>query len=144
MGKKKNKIVTKYKSSVSLENQITKKSPKRKEQQEKFRDIVLRADSDDEGNEEFIDSKTSKRILRAVEKQRMEFQGITPGKVHKPLQVGGKAQGVRFQNVEMNSDEDSEPEYDDEGGDIDNEVDAFRESFKMSEEDERALALFQK
>lgn len=145
MGKKKNKIITKYKSSVSLENQITKKSTKRKDQ-EKFRDIVLRADSDDEGNGEYIDSKTSKRIFRAVEAQRMELQGIeTVGKVKKPTQNIGKSQGVRFQNVEMDSDEDSEPELDnDDEGDVDNEVDAFRESFKMSEEDERALALFQK
>lgn len=140
MGKKQNKIFAKSEKSPSYGNQVSKRS-KGRPQPEKFRDIVLRPDSDEERNDEYIDSKTTKKILRAFEKQKTELQigSNAPTSHHnvKPVPTSS----VRFQQ-KVESDE-SDSEVSDDGGDGANEIEAFEKTLEMSEADEAAFMRFQ-
>lgn len=137
MGKSKkgNKIVTSFKSSQGLEDQITEgrvvksKSKKHKEA------IKLRYDEEDN---EYIDPKTTQRILNAAQKQRAELAkefGPTPGEA--------QSRGLYNSKKFTADSDDSEPEqFDNDDKEEYTEHDFF-DDLKMNDEDERALEMFQ-
>jgi essential nuclear protein 1 len=137
MGKSKkgNKIVANFRSTQTLEDQITdgrvaKAKNKKKEK------IQLRDEQ-----EEFIDPKTTQRILAAAQKQRAELAkefGPTPGEAKSRGLYDAKKHAI-------NSDDEEESEVDNDGDDDREEYTEhdFFDDLKMNDEDERALELFQ-
>lgn len=135
MGKKKNKINTSFGHSQGFEEQINEGRVAKKKSK-KLGDIKLRSDAEDE----FIDPKTTQRILNAAQKQRLELAqefGPTPGEASsRGLYDVKKATALKGSDSESDSEqfEDGKEEY--------NENDFF-DDLKMNEEDERALQMFQ-
>lgn len=139
MGRKKNKIIAKGQKSPVYGTQKTKRNDNRK-RAEKFRDIVLRPESDDfEKGDEYIDSKTTKKILRAFEKQKTELQLSNVGT---SASVNFSKPMVTFQQTAEDSD-DSDLNLSDAGEET-NEFEAFEKTFEMSKADEEAFMRFQK
>lgn len=136
MGKKKNKIIAKQSPAYSS-TQITKGKDKRK-RVEKFRDIALQPDN--EGESEYIDSKTTKKILRAFAKQKSELQLNIDG--NQPSTQSVKPTVTFQQNVEGSDDSDSDLLSD--TGDENHEFEAFEKTLAMSKADEEAFMRFQK
>lgn len=135
--KKKNKITASFGYSQGLEDQIndgrvTKQKPK------KFDKIKLRYEEEDN---EYIDPKTTQRILQAAQKQRAELAkefGPTPSEA-KSKGLFDTKKNVRF----AGSDDDSEDEkFDDDGREEYTENDFF-DDLKINDEDEKALEMFQ-
>lgn len=132
--KKKNKINTNFGFSSGFEEQIAegRVAKSKKRQHEKIR---LRADED----EEYIDAKTSQRILKAVQKQRAELAqefGPTPG------EASSRGLYDIKKSVTQDSDSDSDVGPADDDKDEYSQQDFF-DDLKMNEDDERALEMFQ-
>lgn len=140
MGKKKNKIFAKSEKSPSFGNQVSKRN-KGRPQPEKFRDIVLRPDSDDEQNDEYIDSKTTKKILRAFEKQKTELQIGSSASAQHFKQVS--VSNVRFQQRADEDSDESESDNVDRDDELD-DIEVFEKTLEMSAADEEAFMRFQK
>lgn len=135
MGKKKNKINTSFGHTQGFEEQINEGRVAKKKSK-KLGDIKLRNEIEDE----YIDPKTTQRILNAVQKQRLELAkefGPTPGEAS-----SRGLYDVKKETTMRGSDSESEPEHFDDGKDEYNENDFF-DDLKMNEEDERALQMFQ-
>jgi essential nuclear protein 1 len=136
MGKSKrgNKIVASFRSTLGLEDQITEgRVAKSKTKKEKIR---MRYEDEDS---EFIDPKTTQRILKAAQKQRAELAsefGPTPGEA--------KSRGLYDTKKRLDSDasEGEEDEQFDDGKEEYTEHDFF-DDLRMNDEDEKALEMFQ-
>jgi essential nuclear protein 1 len=131
--KRKNKINMNFGSSQALEDQINE-GRVAKNKNKKLGKIKLRSDDEDE----YIDPKTTQRILKAAQKQRMDLAkefGPTPGEATSKGLYEVKQTGRQ----ESESESDNEP---DDGKDDYNERDFFDE-LKMNPEDEQALRMFQ-
>ena len=132
MGKKKNKINANFGHSQGFEEQINEGRIGKKKSK-KLGDIKLRNE-----DEEFIDPKTTQRILNAAQKQRLELAkefGPTPGEASK--------QGLYdFKKTGKGSDSESESEQFEDEKEEYNSNDFF-DDLKMNEDDERALQMFQ-
>ena len=121
-------------SSKGLEDQINEGRVAKKKNK-KLGNIKLRDDSEDE----YIDPKTTQRILKAAQKQRLELAnefGPTPGEASSRGLYETKKPSFR------DSDSESETEQFNDGKEDYNENDFF-DDLKMSKEDERALEMFQ-
>lgn len=133
--KKKNKINMNFGFEKGFEEQVTE-GRVAKNKNKKLGKIKLR---DEEENESFIDSKTTQRILKAAQKQRLELAkefGPTPGEAATSGIYDVKKPKVQ----ESDSESDHEP-FDDDKEDY-NEHDFFDE-LKMNKEDEQAFQMFQ-
>lgn len=137
MGKSKkgNKIVTSFRSSQGLEDQITEGRVVKSKSKKHKEGIKLRYDDDDN---EFIDPKTTQRILNAAQKQRAELAkefGPTPGEA--------KSRGLySTKKFSAGSDESEEEEQLEDDREEYTEHDFF-DDLKINDEDERALQMFQ-
>lgn len=140
MGKSKrsNKIVTNFRSTQGLEDQITEgRVAKSKNKKEKIR---MRYDDNDS---EFIDPKTTQRILKAAQKQRAELAnefGPTPGEAKSRGLFDSKK--IFAKDSDGESEEEEEEQFQDDGREEYTEHDFF-DDLKMNDEDERALEMFQ-
>lgn len=135
MGKKKNKINTSFGHSQGFEEQITEGRVAKKKNR-KLGDIKLRQE---DVEDEYIDPRTTQRILNAAQKQRLELAkefGPTPGEASSKGLYDVKKEPMK------GSDSESEAEQFDDNNEEYNENDFF-DDLKMNEEDERALAMFQ-
>lgn len=133
--KKKNKINVNFGFTQGFEDQINEGRVV-KNKNKKLGKIRLR---DESGDEEFIDAKTTKRILKAAEKQRLELAnefGPTPGEAASRGLYETKKASFR------ESDSESESEQFNDGKEDYNEHDFF-DDLKMNADDERALQMFQ-
>lgn len=133
--KKKNKINVNFGFTQGFEDQINEGRVV-KNKNKKLGKIRLR---DESGDEEFIDAKTTKRILKAAEKQRLELAsefGPTPGEAARRGLYETKKASFR------ESDSESESEQFNDGKEDYNEHDFF-DDLKMNADDERALQMFQ-
>lgn len=131
--KKKNKINMNFGSLQPLGDQIMD-GRVAKNKNKKLGKIQLR--SDDE--EEYIDPRTTQRILKAAQKQRQDLAkefGPTPG------EATSKGLYDVKKTARQDSESDSEPEQD--GGKEDYNEHDFFDDLKMNAEDERALQMFQ-
>lgn len=137
--KKKNKITASFGYSQGFEDQINDgrvAKPKAK----KFDKIKLRYEEEDN---EYIDPKTTQRILQAAQKQRAELAkefGPTPSEAKSKGLYDAK-KNVRFAGSEDESDVEDE-KFDDDGRDNYTENDFF-DDLKINDEDEKALEMFQ-
>jgi essential nuclear protein 1 len=132
MGKKKNKINTNFSHSQGFEEQINDGKVAKKKSK-KLGDIKMR---DEE--EEYIDPRTTQRILNAAQKQRLELAkefGPTPGEA-------SKSGLYNFKKPMKGSDSESDSEQIEDDKEEYNANDFF-DDLKMNEEDERALEMFQ-
>lgn len=132
--KKKNKINTNFGFSQGFEDQINGGRVS-KNKNKKLAKIQLRSDDEDE----YIDPKTTQRILKAAQKQRLELAkefGPTPGEATKSGLYDSKKVALR------DSDSDSDTEQFDGGKEDYNEHDFF-DDLKMNREDELAMQMFQ-
>lgn len=138
MGKSKkgNKIVASFRSTQGLEEQITEGRVAKTKNKNKEK-IHLRYEDEDS---EFIDPKTTQRILKAAQKQRAELAdefGPTPAEA--------KSRGLFEAKKSIDSDGDSESDhFDDDGGKEEYTEHDFFDDLKMNDEDEKALQMFQK
>lgn len=105
-----------------------------KNKNKKLGKIKLKSDDEDE----YIDPKTTQRILKAAQKQRLELAnefGPTPGEA--------KQSGLYEIKKPMAQDSDSDSDHElDDGKEDYNEHDFF-DDLKMNPEDEQALQMFQ-
>lgn len=134
MGKKKDKINTNFGHSQGFDEQINEGRVGKKKNK-KLGEIKLRNEVEDE----YIDPKTTQRILNAAQKQRLELAqefGPTPGEASSRGLYDVKKATMR------GSDSESDSEQFDDGKEEYNENDFF-DDLKMNEEDERALTMFQ-
>jgi essential nuclear protein 1 len=133
MGKKKDKINTNFGHTQGFDEQINEGRVVKKKNK-KLGDIKMRNEIDDE----YIDPKTTQRILNAAQKQRLELAkefGPTPGEA--------SSRGLYDVKKAMKgSDSESDSEQMGDGRDEYNENDFF-DDLKMNEDDERALQMFQ-
>lgn len=133
--KRKNKINTNFGFSQGFEDQINE-GRVAKNKNKKLGKIRLKSDDEDE----YIDPKTTQRILKAAQKQRLELAnefGPTPGEASsKGLYE------VKKPTVRGDSDNDSDSEQIDDVKEEYNGQDFFDE-LKINEEDEQALQMFQ-
>lgn len=134
--KKKNKINMNFGFSQGFEDQINEgRVVKNKNKSKKPGNIRLRQESEDE---EYIDPKTTERILKAAQKQRLELAnefGPTPGEASK--------QGLyETKKPTFRGDDSEESEEENDGKEDFNEQD-FYDDLKMSKEDEQAFEMFQ-
>lgn len=109
-----------------------------KSKNKKFGKIQLRNESDED--ESFIDSKTTQRILKVAQKQRLELAkefGPIPGEASKSGLYETKKPTIKDQ-----SDSESDSEQFDDNKEEYNEHDFF-DDLKMNAEDEQALQMFQ-
>lgn len=138
MGKSKrnNKITTSFKPSQDLGNQISE-GRVAKQKHKKFENIKLRQEES-----EYIDPKTTQRILNAAQKQRAELArdfGPTPSEAKSRGLFDSKRN--KFSN---NSDEDeSDSEKFEDGDQEDYAEHDFFDDLKINDEDEKALQMFQ-
>lgn len=138
--KKKNKISASFGYSQGLEDQINDgrvAKPKAK----KFDKIKLRNEEEDN---EYIDPKTTQRILQAAQKQRAELAnefGPTPGEAKNKGLFDTNKKNVRFAASDGDSDVEDE-KFDDDGRNEYTEDDFF-DDLKINDEDEKALEMFQ-
>lgn len=122
--------------SQGFEEQVTE-GRVAKNKNKKFSKIKLRNESEDESS--FIDSKTTQRILKVAQKQRLELAkefGPTPGEASKSGLYDVKKPEIR------GSDSESDTEQGDEGKDDYNPNDFF-DDLKMNADDEQAFQMFQ-
>lgn len=135
--KKKNKINMNFGFSQGFEDQVNE-GRVAKNKNKKFGKIQLR---NEEGEDEsFIDSKTTQRILKVAQKQRLELAkefGPTPGEASKSGLYDTKKMAIKD-----NSDSESDSEQFDDNKEEYNEHDFF-DDLKMNAEDEQALQMFQ-
>lgn len=106
-----------------------------KNKNKKLGKIKLRSDDEDE----YIDPKTTQRILKAAQKQRLELAqefGPTPG------EASSRGLYEVKQPMRGSDNDDSETEDADDGKEEYNEHDFF-DDLKMNAEDEHALMMFQ-
>lgn len=132
--KKKNKINMNFGFSQGFEDQVNEGRVV-KNKNKKLGNIKLKNDSEDE----YIDPKTTQRILKAAQKQRLELAnefGPTPGEATSRGLYETKKPTVQ------DSDSDSETEQFNDGKEEYNENDFF-DDLKMNREDEQALQMFQ-
>lgn len=132
--KRKNKINTNFGFSQGFEDQINE-GRVAKNKNKKLGKIRLKSDDEDE----YIDPKTTQRILKAAQKQRLELAsefGPTPGEASSKGLYEVKKPTIR------DSDSDSDSEQIDDVKEEYNERDFFDE-LKINEEDEQALQMFQ-
>lgn len=131
--KRKNKINTNFGFSQGFEEQINE-GRVAKNKNKKLGKIKLRSDDEDE----YIDPKTSQRILKAAQKQRLELAnefGPTPGEATSKGLYEYKKPTVRGSDSDSDSEiVDVKEEY--------NERD-FYDELKINQEDEQALQMFQ-
>lgn len=131
--KKKNKINTNFGFTQGFEESINE-GRVAKNKNKKLSKIQLRSDDEDE----YIDPKTTQRILRAAQKQRLELVnefGPTPGEAKSSGLYETKKPTMRGDSDESDSDaDDGKEDY--------NEHDFF-DDLKMNPEDEQALKMFQ-
>lgn len=139
--KKKNKISTSFGYSQGLEDQINDgrvAKPKAK----KFDKIKLRYEEEDN---EYIDPKTTQRILQAAQKQRAELAkefGPTPSEAKSKGLFDTKKNNVRFAAGSDEGSDGEDEKFDDDGREDYNENDFF-DDLKINDEDEKALEMFQ-
>lgn len=129
--KKKNKINTNFGFTQGFEDQVTEGRVV-KSKNKKLGKIRLKSDDEDET---FIDSKTTQRILKAAQKQRLELAkefGPTPGEATSSGLYEVKKPTVQ----DSDSDAESEQFHDDDEQD-------FFDDLKMNKEDEQAFQMFQ-
>lgn len=134
--KKKNKINMNFGFSQGFEDQVNE-GRVAKYKNKKFGKIQLRNEDEDES---FIDSKTTQRILKVAQKQRIELAkefGPTPGEASKSGLYDTKKMAIKD-----NSDSESDSEQFDGNKDEYDEHDFF-DDLKMNAEDEQALQMFQ-
>lgn len=132
--KRKNKINTNFGFSQGFEDQINE-GRVAKNKNKKLGKIRLKSDDEDE----YIDPKTTQRILKAAQKQRLELAsefGPTPGEASSKGLYEVKKPTIR------DGDSDSDSEQIDDVKEEYNERDFFDE-LKINEEDEQALQMFQ-
>lgn len=132
--KRKNKINTNFGFSQGFEDQINE-GRVAKNKNKKLGKIRLKSEDEDE----YIDPKTTQRILKAAQKQRLELTnefGPTPGEASSKGLYEMKKPTIR------GSDSESDSEQIDETKEEYNERDFFDE-LKINEEDEQALQMFQ-
>lgn len=132
--KKKNKINMNFGFTQGFEDQINE-GRVAKNKNKKLGNIRLRHDSEDE----YIDPKTTQRILKAAQKQRLELAnefGPTPGEASSRGLFETKKPTFR----DSDSDEESEQFND---GKEEYEENDFFDDLKMNKEDEQALQMFQ-
>jgi essential nuclear protein 1 len=132
--KKKNKISASFSSSQGLEDQINHgrvAKPKNK----KFDNLKLRHDEENE----YIDPRTTQRILNAAQKQRAEL-----AKEFGPTPSEAKSKGFydSSKQTKFAGSEDDESDVDEGDKDEYTEHDFF-DDLKINDEDERALQMFQ-
>lgn len=135
--KKKNKINMNFGFSQGFEDQVNE-GRVAKNKNKKFGKIQLRNEEDED--ESFIDSKTTQRILKVAQKQRLELAkefGPTPGEASKSGLYDTKKMAIKD-----NSDSESDSEQFDDNKEEYNEHDFF-DDLKMNAEDEQALQMFQ-
>lgn len=135
--KKKNKINMNFGFSQGFEDQVNE-GRVAKNKNKKFGKIQLRNEEDED--ESFIDSKTTQRILKVAQKQRLELAkefGPTPGEASKSGLYDTKKMVIKD-----NSDSESDSEQFDDNKEEYNEHDFF-DDLKMNAEDEQALQMFQ-
>lgn len=131
--KKSNKITTSFKAPQDLGNQINE-GRVAKQKNKKFENIKLRQDEDDE----YIDPKTTQRILNAAQKQRAEL-----AKEFGPTPSEAKSRGLfdlKKNKNEYDSESDESEKFDKE----DYAEHDFFDDLKINDEDEKALQMFQK
>ncbi|KAG5681430.1 hypothetical protein PVAND_010867 [Polypedilum vanderplanki] len=133
--KKSNKIVANFRSTQGLEEQITEgRVAKTKNKKEKIR---MRYEDEDS---EFVDPKTTQRILKAAQKHRAELAsefGPTPSEA--------KSRGLYKTKKAFTKDSDESDEgeqFDDDEKEEYTEHDFF-DDLKINDEDEKALEMFQ-
>lgn len=132
--KKKNKINMNFGFTQGFEDQVNEGRVV-KNKNKKLGNIKLKNDSEDE----YIDPKTTQRILKAAQKQRLELAnefGPTPGEATSRGLYESKKPSVQY------SDSDSDAEQFNDGKEEYNEHDFF-DDLKMNQEDEQALQMFQ-
>lgn len=137
--KKKNKITASYGNSQGLEDQINS-GRVAKSKAKKFDKIKLRNEEDEDN--EYIDPKTTQRILKAAQKQRAELAqefGPTPSEA-KTKKLFDTKKTARFAGSDESDVE--EEKFDDDGRDEYTENDFF-DDLKINDEDEKALEMFQ-
>lgn len=122
--------------SQGFEDQINEgRVAKNKNKNKKLGNIRLR----DESEDEYIDAKTTQRILKAAQKQRLELAnefGPTPGEATSRGLYETKKPTFRESDSEPESEQfnDRKDEYN---------ADDFFDDLKMNKEDEQALQMFQ-
>ena len=130
--KKKNKINTNFGFSQGFEEQVTE-GRVAKNKNKKLGKIRLKSDDEDE----YIDPKTTQRILKAAQKQRLELAsefGPTPGEATSRGLYASKKHEKDSESDTDQAEDDGKEEY--------NEHDFF-DDLKMNAEDEQALQMFQ-
>ncbi len=137
--KKKNKISASFGNSQGLEDQINEGRVSKSEDKKKFKKVNFRYNEKDN---EYIDPKTTQRILNAAQKQRAELAdefGPTPSEA--------KRKGF-YDSKKLNKFAGSDDESEDEKSDFDEKEDYTENDFydilKINDEDEKALEMFQK
>lgn len=131
--KKKNKINTNFGFSQGFEESINE-GRVAKNKNKKLGKIQLRSDDEDE----YIDPKTTQRILKAAQKQRLELAnefGPTPGEAKSSGLYETRKPTMRGGSDESDSDQDDDKEFYTEHD--------FDDDLKMNAEDEQALQMFQ-
>jgi essential nuclear protein 1 len=136
--KKKNKINTSFNyMSGGLEDQINEGRVAKSKNMKKEK-IRLRFE---ENESEYIDPKTTQRILKAAQKQRAELAaefGPTPSEA----KSRGLYNSKNAPNAGSDSDESDSEQFEDDGKDVYTENDFF-DHLKINDDDEKALQMFQ-